>query len=52
MKISTKSGFERRLENKRKGAIQGNRRRLYEAKDEDKQGEGDAEDSEWGGIDD
>ena len=42
-KISTKSGYERRLENNRKGAIQGSQRR--------QQGS-DVEDEEWGGLDD
>ncbi|KAH7318964.1 P-loop containing nucleoside triphosphate hydrolase protein [Rhexocercosporidium sp. MPI-PUGE-AT-0058] len=56
MQISTKSGYERKLENNRKGAIQGSRRRAkLEA-----EGGGDeggieiakgADDGEWGGID-
>jgi ATP-dependent RNA helicase DDX52/ROK1 len=51
MKISTKSGFDRRRENNRKGAIQGNRRRTHEVKDErDHEGSG-VEGSEWSGID-
>jgi ATP-dependent RNA helicase DDX52/ROK1 len=51
MQISTKSGYERKMENNRKGAIQGSRRRALDvAKD---LGDADqvAEDSEWGGID-
>jgi ATP-dependent RNA helicase DDX52/ROK1 len=47
MQISTKSGFERRLENRKRGAIEGSKRR----KNLDV-GEGDAaEDSEWSGFD-
>ncbi|KUJ08695.1 P-loop containing nucleoside triphosphate hydrolase protein [Mollisia scopiformis] len=45
--ISTKSGYERKLEHNRKGAIQGSRRRMLEAEKEEQNGE----DSEWGGID-
>lgn len=56
MQISTKSGYERKLENNRKGAIQGSRRR---AKVETAQGQNAgesrkekvADDGEWGGID-
>lgn len=44
--ISTKSGYERKLEHNRKGAIQGSRRRA-EAEKEEQNGE----ESEWGGID-
>jgi ATP-dependent RNA helicase DDX52/ROK1 len=44
--ISTKSGYERKLEHNRKGAIQGSRRRLEVEKEEQN-----GEDSEWGGID-
>jgi ATP-dependent RNA helicase DDX52/ROK1 len=40
-KISTKSGYERRLENNRKGAVQGSQRRQQDS---------DMEDDEWGGI--
>lgn len=51
MQISTKSGYERKLENNRKGAIQGSKRRLQDAvSGEEDRGAGD--DSEWGGIDD
>ena len=49
--ISTKSGYERKLENNRKGAIQGSKRRKY-AEVEGEAKEPGAEDSEWGGIDD
>lgn len=51
MQISTKSGYERRLEHNRKGAIQGSQRRAKEAEKfvgEEMAGE----ESEWGGIDD
>ena len=50
MRISTKSGYDRRLENKKKGAIGGSGRRREQRDsdmaDEDKAG------SEWSGIDD
>ena len=50
--ISTKSGYERKLENKRRGAIEGSRRRTFGEKlgrrDKD---DADAEESEWSGID-
>ena len=49
--ISTKSGYERKLENNRKGAIQGSKRRKYAEASEETE-EHVAEDSEWGGIDD
>jgi ATP-dependent RNA helicase DDX52/ROK1 len=42
-KISTKSGYERRLEKNRKGAVQGSQRRQQKS---------DVEDDEWGGIGD
>jgi ATP-dependent RNA helicase DDX52/ROK1 len=48
--ISTKSGYERKLENNRRGAIEGSKRRTLS-----EQGLGDnlgAEESEWDGIDD
>jgi ATP-dependent RNA helicase DDX52/ROK1 len=50
MQISTKSGYERRLENNLKGAILGSKRRVQYAEpaEEDRA----AEDSEWRGIDD
>lgn len=48
MRISTKSGYDRRLKNKIKGAITGSRRRLIEAVEND-EGVGY---EEWGGIDD
>ncbi|KAF8847460.1 P-loop containing nucleoside triphosphate hydrolase protein [Acephala macrosclerotiorum] len=44
--ISTKSGYERKLEHNRRGAIQGSKRRM-----EAESGERNGEDSEWGGID-
>lgn len=52
--ISTKSGYERRMENNRKGAIRGSKHR---ANEEGRSGDGEtkaieaAEDSEWGGLD-
>ena len=46
MRISTKSGYERRLENKRKGAVAGTRRRAAQAEAGDEEGS----DEEWGGI--
>jgi ATP-dependent RNA helicase DDX52/ROK1 len=54
MMISTKSGYERKLENNKKGAIEGSRRRMKaagqsEAVEGRKSG---GEDSEWGGLDD
>ena len=48
MRISTKSGYDRRLEKKKKGAVDGSRKRLgQEGKEESR-----IEDEEWGGIDD
>lgn len=53
MQISTKSGYERKLENNRRGAIEGSRRRGQIVDAEGGGGEGGpAEDSEWGGIED
>ena len=46
MRISTKSGYERRLENKRKGAVAGTRRRAAQAEAGGEEGS----DEEWGGI--
>jgi ATP-dependent RNA helicase DDX52/ROK1 len=51
MQISTKSGYERKLENNRKGAIQGSRRRKQEFEREDRIEQLGAEDTEWGGFD-
>lgn len=56
VQISTKSGYERKLENNRKGAIQGSRRRAkLEAEEGGVGGEQElrkaADDGEWGGID-
>ncbi|MCJ1224911.1 RNA-dependent ATPase rok1 [Toensbergia leucococca] len=45
MRISTKSGYDRRVEHRRKGAVMGSQRRNAER-------ENDSEDEEWGGIDD
>ncbi|KAH8649489.1 P-loop containing nucleoside triphosphate hydrolase protein [Tricladium varicosporioides] len=55
MQISTKSGYERRLEHNRKGAIQGSRRRgrqQVEIHQSEAVDEATGESSEWGGIDD
>ena len=46
MRISTKSGYERRLENKRKGAVAGARRRMAQVE----AGGDEGDDEEWGGI--
>lgn len=50
-RISTKSGFERRLENKRKGAVLGSRRRMAE-EEKALEEEGNGSEGEWGGIED
>ncbi|MCJ1281086.1 RNA-dependent ATPase rok1 [Xylographa opegraphella] len=47
MRISTKSGFDRRLANNRKGAVIGARQRTLSEK---MQHAGDGSDDEWGGI--
>lgn len=55
MQISTKSGYERKLENRRRGAIQGSRRReAMEARDGKValQQIANDDDNEWGGIGD
>jgi len=49
MQISTKSGYERKLENNRRGAIQGSQRRAQLADADDGAGE---EESEFEGLDD
>lgn len=49
IRISTKSGYDRRLENKKKGAVEGSRKRLVQ--EETRSGPED-EDEEWEGIDD
>ncbi|KAF4980811.1 hypothetical protein FZEAL_3265 [Fusarium zealandicum] len=46
--ITSKSGYERRKENNRRGAIEGSKKRKLQ---EDKDGSG-GEDAEWGGFDD
>lgn len=52
MRISTKSGYDRKLENRRKGAMTGSQRRLVqETSDPSKSDENDDND-EWGGIED
>lgn len=48
MQISTKSGYERKLENNRKGAIQGSKRRKQENGGEETV----ADDDAWDGIED
>ncbi|KAH8597648.1 P-loop containing nucleoside triphosphate hydrolase protein [Bisporella sp. PMI_857] len=50
MQISTKSGYERKLENNRRGAIQGSKRRtkLTDAEEDDQDGE----ETDFGGFDD
>lgn len=48
VRISTKSGYDRRLENKRRGAVIGSQRRREQNDVEDIE----SEDDEWGGIDD
>ena len=50
-RISTKSGFDRRVENKRRGAVMGSRRRVQEEGDVGL-AEDDGDNDEWGGIDD
>ncbi|KAI9047451.1 hypothetical protein LZ554_008170 [Drepanopeziza brunnea f. sp. 'monogermtubi'] len=51
MLISTKSGYERKLEHNRKGAIAGSRRRANaEAGNSVEEASVDAADGEWGGI--
>ncbi|TVY23447.1 ATP-dependent RNA helicase [Lachnellula hyalina] len=52
MQISTKSGYERRLEHNRKGAIQGSQRRAKEAGNAVGEEQVAGEESEWAGIDD
>ncbi|MCJ1341070.1 RNA-dependent ATPase rok1 [Bachmanniomyces sp. S44760] len=53
MRISTKSGFERRRENNRRGAVQGTRRRAAEAERETADGipdDDDDDNDEWAGL--
>lgn len=47
MRISTKSGYDRRLENKKKGVVDGSRKRLVQEEEGSR-----LEDEEWEGIDD
>ena len=47
MRISTKSGYDRRLENKRKGAVSASRKRLVQMEEGNR-----LDDEEWEGIDD
>ncbi|GAD99200.1 ATP-dependent RNA helicase rok1 [Paecilomyces variotii No. 5] len=49
MRISTKSGFDRRMENKRKGAVMGSRNRKTERPEGQESG---SENEGWGGFDD
>lgn len=49
MRISTKSGYDRRLENRKKGAVDGSRKPLVRVQEAEDSG---PEDEEWGGIDD
>ncbi|KAL1856214.1 RNA-dependent ATPase rok1 [Paecilomyces lecythidis] len=49
MRISTKSGFDRRMENKRKGAVVGSRNRKTQGPDGQESG---SENEGWGGFDD
>ncbi|MCJ1458741.1 RNA-dependent ATPase rok1 [Mycoblastus sanguinarius] len=48
MRISTKSGYERRLQNKMKGAVKGSQRRVARDTSEPKG----SKEEEWGGIND
>ncbi|KAH6609331.1 atp-dependent rna helicase rok1 [Trichoderma cornu-damae] len=50
-KITSKSGYERRKEHNRRGAIEGSKKRKMEAEDGDGNGNGNG-DGEWGGLDD
>lgn len=47
-KITSKSGYERRKENNRRGAIEGSKKRKLA---EEEAGDASGDDSEWGGID-
>ncbi|RJE21027.1 hypothetical protein PHISCL_06648 [Aspergillus sclerotialis] len=47
-RISTKSGYERRMENKKKGAISASKARKTRQMEDD----GEGSDSSWGGLDD
>ncbi|KAF7592276.1 RNA-dependent ATPase rok1 [Aspergillus hancockii] len=49
-RISTKSGFERRMENKKKGAIAASRNRKLQPKSGAESDGGDGGDDGWGGI--
>ncbi|EHK25300.1 uncharacterized protein TRIVIDRAFT_54793 [Trichoderma virens Gv29-8] len=50
-KITSKSGYERRKEHNRKGAIEGSKKRKMEADDDEDAAKGKG-DGEWGGFDD
>jgi ATP-dependent RNA helicase DDX52/ROK1 len=47
-KITTRSGYERQVENRKKGAIEGSKRRKTRGADDSEEGE----EEEWGGFDD
>lgn len=49
IRISTKSGYDRRVENKKKGAVEGSRKRLVQKEERSRLED---EDEEWEGIDD
>ncbi|KAJ9407677.1 hypothetical protein DTO045G8_4689 [Paecilomyces variotii] len=49
MRISTKSGFDRRMENRRKGAVMGSRNRKAKGPDGQESG---SENEDWAGFDD
>jgi ATP-dependent RNA helicase DDX52/ROK1 len=49
-KISTKSGYERKVENRKKGAVMGSRRRAEREEQENEAGSDGG--SEFGGFDD
>jgi ATP-dependent RNA helicase DDX52/ROK1 len=48
VQISTKSGYERKVEQRRKGAVQGSKRRAAKMAEEG----GDGGESDFGGFDD
>lgn len=52
MQISTKSGYERKLENNKKGAILGSKRRALQAENDEQPRTQSGGDGEWGGFDD
>lgn len=48
MRISTKSGFDRRMENKKKGAVKGSQNRKFKESSDQESG---SEEEGWGGFD-